>query len=83
MGLVACYYTRSLLTLVPSAPPIYALFEMDNLKPTTKSEVVIDIISEDKTTFTLQQCYFMGHLFGAIFKTLLLIFLVFGDFHGQ
>lgn len=63
-----CLLLHSLTADISSfCPPIYALFEMDNLKPTTKSEVVIDIISEDKTTFYTTTMLFYGPLIWCYF----------------
>lgn len=46
---------------------IYVLFEMENLKPTTKSEVVMDVIPEDKTTFYAITMLFYGLLIWCYF----------------
>lgn len=59
------------------------LFEMENLKPTKRSEVVIDVISEDKAVLYAITMAFYGTLIGRYFKNFLLIFLAFGGFHGQ
>lgn len=43
------------------------LFEMENLKPTKRSEAVIDVISEDKAVLYAITMAFYGTLIGCYF----------------
>lgn len=50
-----------------SSDPTSMLFEMEDLKPTKRSEVVIDVISEDKAVIYAITMAFYGPLIGCYF----------------